>query len=110
MIAEPPPPPLQILAHPYFPLFYCITVIKLYTILAPEKPIGCPKETAPPLTLTLSSPMSNSFILAKVVAANASFISWKSIYPIFILALYKANCTALAGATQKSIGSTSASA
>jgi len=79
IMAEPPPPPLQILAIPYLPLFYFKTVIKLWTILAPDIPIGWPKATAPPLTLTFSGLRSNNFILANVVAAKASLISWYSI-------------------------------
>jgi hypothetical protein len=75
IIAEAPPPPLHTLAIPYFPLFYFSTLIILSTILAPENPIGCPIETAPPLTFTLSGFKSRSFILARTVAAKASLIS-----------------------------------
>jgi len=40
IIDEAPPPALHILAIPYLPSFYFKTVIKLYTILAPDIPIG----------------------------------------------------------------------
>ena len=54
-MAEAPPPPLQIPAAPIFPLFCDSTFKRVTTILAPEQPSGCPSDTAPPLTLTLSS-------------------------------------------------------
>lgn len=83
MIADAPPPPLQILAIPNLPLF-CLniiiyinfkTVIRLKTILAPELPNGCPNAIAPPLIFTLSIGISSNFIFARAVAAKASFIS-----------------------------------
>lgn len=52
MIALAPPPPLQILAAPYLPLFCLSTFINVTIIRAPEQPNGCPKETAPPFTFT----------------------------------------------------------
>ena len=87
IIADAPPPPLQILAIPYFALFYLKSITIYYfrteinpkTNRAPELPIGCPNATAPPLTLTLSIGMSSNFILARTVAAKASLISWYSI-------------------------------
>ena len=54
-IALAPPPPLQIAAAPYFALFCLRTLINVTIILEPELPRGCPKETAPPFTLTLES-------------------------------------------------------
>ncbi len=86
-----PPPPLQILATPYLPLPYFITVIRLCTIRAPLIPIGWPKLTAPPFTFTLSGLRSRSFMLASTVAEKASLISWKSIYDILMLARFKAS-------------------
>jgi len=67
-----------------FPLYiriyiYFSTLMRFSTIRAPENPMGWPKATAPPQTLTLSRGISRSFILASTVAANASFISWYSI-------------------------------
>ena len=48
IIAVDPPPPLQMLAKPYFP-FLCLKVVnKLNINLAPLIPIGCPIATAPP--------------------------------------------------------------
>lgn len=78
-MADAPPPPLHILASPYFALFYFKMCTRLRTILAPLIPIGCPKATAPPLTFIFSSPISSSFILARAVAENASLTSKKSI-------------------------------
>jgi len=51
IIEEAPPPPLQIPATPYLPLFYLSTVRRDWMILAPETPIGWPRATAPPFTL-----------------------------------------------------------
>src|ERR687897_464326 len=45
---------------------------------APEAPIGWPKETAPPLTLTICSPMPRILLELIATAANASFISTRS--------------------------------
>ena len=53
-IAEAPHPPLQIPAAPILPLFCFNTFIKVTIILEPELPSGCPIETAPPLTSTIS--------------------------------------------------------
>src|SRR6187402_3128576 len=47
-----PPPPLQMPVTPILALFFPRTLIKVATILAPEQPIGCPNETAPPQTFT----------------------------------------------------------
>jgi hypothetical protein len=47
-MAEAPPPPLQIAAHPIFPFFSLRTLIRERIILFPEAPIGCPRATAPP--------------------------------------------------------------
>ena len=55
IIALAPPPPLQIAAAPYLALFCFKTLIKVTIILEPEFPSGCPKETAPPFTFTLSA-------------------------------------------------------
>jgi hypothetical protein len=58
-IAEAPPPPLQIPAAPYFPLFCLSTLIRVTIILDPLLPKGCPKETAPPFTSTLDGSNPN---------------------------------------------------
>lgn len=57
-----PPPPLQIPAIPYLALYVFNILTKLSKILEPDTPIGCPKATAPPYTLTLSRSKSNNFI------------------------------------------------
>ena len=87
MIDVAPPPPLQIQAIPNLPWFYLRTVKRDKMILAPLTPMGWPKATAPPLTLTFSRGMSSNFMLAKTVAAKASLISWKSMLDILSLRL-----------------------
>ena len=47
-MAEAPPPPLHIAAHPILPFFSLRTFIKDNIILLPDAPIGCPRATAPP--------------------------------------------------------------
>ena len=75
MIAVDPPPPLQIPAKPYLPP-RCLKVDnRLWTILAPLMPIGCPMATAPPCTLTLSSAISSNFMLARQTTEKASLYS-----------------------------------
>ena len=77
-IADAPPPPLQIPATPILPFFCFKILISVTTILDPEDPRGCPKDTAPPLTLTISGLISNNFMLAKPTTENASLSSKKS--------------------------------
>jgi len=55
IMAEAPPPPLQIAATPVCPSLTCKTFTKVVTILAPDAPSGCPKETEPPNTFTFWS-------------------------------------------------------
>ena len=74
-IAEAPPPPLQIPAAPIFPLFCFKTLINVTTILDPDEPNGCPKDTAPPLTLTFLDSISKSLMLANPTTEKASFNS-----------------------------------
>jgi len=51
VIAEAPPPPLQIDAIPIVASFCFRTFASERIILAPDAPIGCPRATPPPLTL-----------------------------------------------------------
>jgi hypothetical protein len=74
-MADAPPPPLQIAAAPIFPLFCCKTLIKVTTILAPEQPNGCPKDTAPPFTFIFSLDKPNIFAFAIPTTENASLNS-----------------------------------
>ena len=76
-IAEAPPPPLQIPATPIAALFCFSTLINVTTILDPDDPRGCPNETAPPLTLTMSLEISNNFMFARPTTEKASFNSKK---------------------------------
>jgi len=48
IIAEAPPPPLQILAIPRVASLVRRTFKRLVIIRVPEAPMGCPKATAPP--------------------------------------------------------------
>ena len=52
--ASPWPPPEQIAARPMPPPRRCSSLISVSVIRAPLAPIGWPRATAPPLTLTLS--------------------------------------------------------
>lgn len=63
------------LAMPKLASFCLKTLIKLRIMRAPEAPIGWPKATAPPFTLTRSWSISSNFILARATAAKASLIS-----------------------------------
>jgi len=76
MIAEAPPPPLQMEAIPYLALCFLSTLIKVNTILFPLTPIGWPKAQAPPKTLILYGSIPKSFAFAIGTEANASLISW----------------------------------
>lgn len=78
-IAEAPPPPLQIAAAPYLPLFCFKTLIKVTIILEPELPSGCPKATAPPFTFTFVASKPKILLFAKPTTENASLNSKKSI-------------------------------
>jgi len=104
MIAEAPPPPLQMLAIPNYPLFLFKTFIKLIITLEPLIPIGCPRATAPPCKLTFDGSKSNNFMFARATAAKASLISWKSISLICMPTFFKSLSHAFAGAIAKSIG------
>ena len=75
IIAEAPPPPLQIPAAPIFPLFCFRILISVTIILDPELPRGCPNDTAPPFTLTLFGSKPNILIFANPTTENASFNS-----------------------------------
>ena len=76
---------------------------------APELPIGCLKETAPPAILTLeeSNPKICSF--ERATTLNASLNSNKLISETDNPAFFNATGRACDGAIGKSIGSTAAS-
>ena len=97
-IAEAPPPPLQIAAAPYFPLFCFRTLIKVTMILEPELPSGCPKETAPPFTFTLFESNPKILLFAKPTTENASLNSKKSMSESSRFAFFNAIGSAFAGA------------
>ena len=87
IMALAPPPPLQMPAAPIFALCCLKMDVRAITILAPDTPSGCPKETAPPLTLTFSLVKLRIFIFAKPTTEKASFSSKKSTSSIEIPAL-----------------------
>ena len=66
-------------------------------IRAPEAPIGCPRATAPPLTLTFSSSMPSRRIECRATEAKASLISQRSMSSAVRPAFSSAFCAALAG-------------
>jgi len=70
-IADAPPPPLQILAQPIVASFLFNTLYKFPMIRAPDIPIGCPRLTAPPNTLTLSLSRSSIIMFAKATTEKA---------------------------------------
>lgn len=72
-----PPPPLQILATPYWPFSKCNA--RLLTIRAPDMPIGWPRETAPPLMFTRLGSSFSNLMLARTTALKASLISQRLI-------------------------------
>lgn len=109
MMAEAPPPPLQMDAMPMLPFLVLNTLIRERMIRAPEQPTGWPSATAPPCTFTLLGSISRIFMFARGTAAKASLISWKSTFLIVMPFLYKSLEHALAGAIPKSMGATSAS-
>lgn len=59
-MAEEPPPPLQMAAQPICP--GCRAYNKVTMMRLPEDPIGCPKLTPPPLTLTLAGFNPNNYL------------------------------------------------
>ena len=79
-------------------------------ILAPEHPRGCPKETAPPFTFTLSLSRPRILAFAKPTTAKASLNSKKSTSEREIPALSKAFGNAFAGDVVNHFGSCAASA
>ena len=77
-------------AAPIFALFCSNTLIRVTKILAPEHPRGCPKDTAPPFTLTLAASRPNILELAIPTTEKASLNSKKSTFSLVIPALSKA--------------------
>ena len=75
IIAEAPPPPLQIAAAPILPLFCFNTLINVTTTLEPELPSGWPNETAPPLTSTFDGSNPNILVFANPTTEKAWFNS-----------------------------------
>ena len=62
----PIPPPMHKVANPFLTFLFFISCTSVTNTLAPEAPMGCPKAIAPPLTLTFSLAIPNSFITAKL--------------------------------------------
>ena len=110
MSAEAPPPPLQIPAAPYLVFVRARWCASVVTILAPEHPIGCPSDTAPPRGLSFSFLMLSFLLLMSATTLKASLISQKSISSAFSPAFLRAIGRASVGAIVKSIGFVAASA
>ena len=87
IIAEAPPPPLQIAAAPILPLFCPKTFIKVTMILTPEQPKGCPNDTAPPFTLIVS--LFRPKILAFAKPFLHPFAIWGAGFLMALLILYR---------------------
>ena len=104
-IADAPPPPLQIAAAPILASFCSNTLMSVMRIRTPEHPSGCPKETAPPLTLVLASESPRIFKLANPTTENASLNSKKSTSLISIPDFSSALGSAFAGAVVNHLGS-----
>src|SRR5204862_7918207 len=100
MSASPWPPPEQIAAQPSPPPRRRSSCTSTPRMRAPDAPIGCPRATAPPLTLTFSSSMPSSRIELSVTDANASLISHRSMSdacsPAFCSALVAAEAGVVA--------------
>jgi hypothetical protein len=62
-------------AAPILALFCSNTFNSVTIIRAPEHPRGCPSDTAPPLTFTLSLSKPKILELARPTTANASLNS-----------------------------------
>ncbi len=69
------PPPRHIPAMPRFPPWSASVYSKVVRMRAPEAPIGWPKATAPPRTLTFSGSMPSSRTTATACTEKASLIS-----------------------------------
>ena len=70
-IADAPPPPLQMDAHPRVASFLFNALYSVPMIRAPDIPMGWPKLTAPPNILTLAGSKFNNFMFAS--AYNSCF-------------------------------------
>ena len=77
-IATPIPPPMHKVARPRLALRRFISNTKVFKILQPDAPIGCPIAIAPPLTLTMDGSQPISLFTAHACAAKASLASTKS--------------------------------
>ena len=110
MIADAPPPPLQIPAAPIVP-FLCLSIfVNVTRILAPEHPRGCPSETAPPLTFTFVLSIFNFLIFAIQPTEKASLRYQKSTDSFFMLAFLRAVSSADVGLVVNHFGSCDVSA
>src|SRR5256885_522365 len=74
-LPTPPPPPRHSVATPRPPPRRRNSQTNEISTREPLEPIGCPKATAPPFTLTRDQSQSNSFPFASACAANASLTS-----------------------------------
>mmetsp|Transcript_16432 Transcript_16432/g.27860 ORF Transcript_16432/g.27860 Transcript_16432/m.27860 type:complete len:221 (+) Transcript_16432:164-826(+) len=91
------------------PSFLLSTLRRVVMILAPLAPMGWPRATPPPSTLTFEGSRSMSLMLARATAAKASLTSWKSTSDISMPTFLRRRSQAFAGAIAKSMGCTAAS-
>src|SRR3954454_5308446 len=104
-VAMPMPPPMHSVARPERLLVRSSSSISVPRIIPPVAPSGWPIAIAPPLTLTRSRSMSMSRAKRRTTAANASFISIRSMSSIVRPALARAFFDAGAGPVSMIVGS-----
>ena len=86
----PCPPPIHRVASPIFASLRFISYIKVVSILAPDAPIGCPIEIAPPFTLTFFWSKFRPLLTAIQSVLKRRFASIKSMSSIFKFAFNRA--------------------
>src|SRR5215510_2992826 len=105
MVAMPMPPPTQSVARPRRRSRRWSSSTRVPRIIAPVAPSGWPIAIAPPLTLVISWLMPRSRMNRIATAANASFISQRSMSPTSRPALASALRAAGAGPVSMIVGS-----
>ena len=98
-IATPLPPPRQRVAMPRFSPRRLSAWINVVSTRAPLAPMGWPRATAPPCTLTRDGSRPSSRVTATACTANASFSSTRStsssFQPVFVSDVARAVATAV---------------
>src|SRR5262249_7737860 len=99
------PPPRHSVARPVFLPRASMAWSSVTSTRVPLAPIGWPSATAPPFTLTRSQSQPSASPSASACAANASFASIRSKWPIWTPIFFISFCTASIGAKNRSLGS-----